>query len=386
MVTDAQLEEAHALSLRERIRIGEALVRMGVLDQDRLAWALGVQFELTYVDLNTGMIDWPFVRHFPLARLRELRLLPMSYAGGTIHAVVADPAKANLDGVSEELFAGRELLVQLADEDQIIAMLDEARRQQLTPRDAFAPTPTLEDADAWIDACIEMLAGGETKHRFVVVEQDRHHPQQFQIIRPNVEPEPPAVELSLARAILERLPAHFTEEFALPGGFAGITHPASTNPRAAVRVTSLHGSQGRVVVFERIPDSPPVVKPLAHYRITARDPLRTKAALARLGCLYFEPHTDCILAGASHQFATPFPPLRSVLCRRLAPAFTPAWIVWEAQSSSEAEFAPIGCVEGLIVVQRNQDASRDIVEPLLDSPASGVSELEAVLEEAKHGR
>ncbi len=179
MVTEAQLEEAHALSLRERIRIGEALVRMGVLDQDRLAWALGVQFELTYVDLNTGMIDWPFVRHFPLARLRELRLLPMSYAGGTIHAVVADPAKANLDAVSGELFAGRELLVQLADEDQIIAMLDEARRQQLTPRDAFAPTPTLEDAASWIDACIEMLAGGETTHRFVVLEQDRQHPQQF---------------------------------------------------------------------------------------------------------------------------------------------------------------------------------------------------------------
>lgn len=384
MVDERQLDEAQAYARAEGIRIGEALVAMGVLDRDRLAWALGVQFDLAYVDLDPDAIDWEFVMRFPLARLRELRLLPMSYAGGVVHAVIADPSRAKLEGVVDELFAGRELVVQLAAEERILALLGEAKRRQQTPHDAFAPPPKIEDAAAWLDDCIEMLGKPDGEHSFVVLEQDARRPHQYRILRPVADPPTTPVPAGLVRALLDLLSERFVEDVPVAGGFGGLA-PAmfaedGTARRAAVRATSLSGALGRVLVFERIPETPATAGNA--WRVRTNNVARAKAALARLCAVSFEAHIDCVPCTPTHRFAIAAPPFRSILCRRVAPALGAGRTLWEAVSPAEAEFAPFGFVDGLVVVQRDPDAREDVVEAIGDSPASAADELRAALAEA----
>lgn len=385
MVTEQQLEEAHALSRREGMRIGEALVAMGVLDRDRLAWALGVQFDLAYVDLDPDAIDWAFVLRFPLERLRELRLLPMSYAGGVVHAVIADPKRADLAAVVEELFAGRELVVQLADEERILALLGEAKRRQQTPNDAFAPPPRVEDAAAWLDSCIDMLARPDGDHGALVLAQDPRHPHLFRIPVPVVDPAPSPVPAALVATLLGQLRERFVEDLPVAGGFAGMC-PAvlgggGVAERSAVRATSLHGTLGRVVVFERIPGAVAAHREGASYRVRTSDVARAKAALAAICGASFEAHVDAAARTAMRQFAFALPELRAALCRRTAPAFAPAWVLWEAASAAEADLAPAGAVPRLAVVQHDAGARGTTVEPLGNAPAAGADELRAALAE-----
>jgi len=390
MVTEEQLDQAHALASREGVRIGEALVLMGVLDRDRLTWALGVQFDLSYVDLDMEMIDWAFVRRFRLARLRELRLLPMSFAGGVVHAVVADPTRAQLDVVAEELFPGRELVVQLAEEGEILAMLDEAKRQEQTPRDAFAPMPGTDDAAAWLAACIDTLGGGDARNSLVVLQQDPYRQDRFRVVRPAIDPPAAPIGEALIGAIIELIPSRFTEEFPLPGGFAGLCPEMLDEEggiqRGAVRVTSLHGTAGRTIIIERVPDAPREARAMLGVVLRTADTVRSKASLARLRGVFFEAHSDFLLCRGARQFSSPDPALRAAICRRVARALAAPWIVWEALTPAEADLAPLGIVDRLVVVRHDPHAAGDLLEPHGECPAATLDELAAALGEDSHVR
>lgn len=313
MVSDSELEAAAEMGRSEGIRIGEALVRMGVIDAAQLAWALGVQHDLTTVDLDPEMIDWGLVRRYPIPTLRKLMVLPLSDAGGPIRAVVADPT-TGLDQEIAELFGGREVVLQLAAADDIVAMLREAERDS-----TGADTSWRAAAERWLVDHLAVMDGGSGATLTMLQQTDA---ELFELRYPWDETEHPPVARPLVEALLQILPNHFTSEFPVPGGFAGFAGP--------FRVTAAHGTRGRLIVFERIAAVPAQIGAVALVEVPDSGSGKKAYLDAAFGvAATFEAHLDFRSESTSlQQFAVADPVHRLALCRRLAPVLC-GWLLLE---------------------------------------------------------
>lgn len=147
LVNHAQLEAGLAYARDHKLRLGEALIRLGHLNEDKLTWALGVQFDLSYVDLDDGMIDWDFLARLPLDDLERLLFLPLVSIGETIHAVIADPTVEGKTELLQSLFPDQRVIVQLASASEIRDVITRARKGGKRSLSVDAST-RLED---WLD-------------------------------------------------------------------------------------------------------------------------------------------------------------------------------------------------------------------------------------------
>src|SRR5262245_23136222 len=91
LLSPEDLQKGLDFANRERMRLGEALVQLGLLNKDKVSWALGVQFHLSYIYLDEETIDWNFLAQLPLDLLKRITLLPMMMINETVHAVIGDP-------------------------------------------------------------------------------------------------------------------------------------------------------------------------------------------------------------------------------------------------------------------------------------------------------
>ncbi|HTP64690.1 MAG TPA: pilus assembly protein PilB [Geobacteraceae bacterium] len=86
----AALEEQQ----RSGCRIGEALVRLGIVAQEDIDWALSNQLNIPYVRLNKETIDQAAVELVPAALARKYDLIPIYRSGEEIAIALADPLHA----------------------------------------------------------------------------------------------------------------------------------------------------------------------------------------------------------------------------------------------------------------------------------------------------
>jgi len=91
LITAPQLEQALALQQRDRLRLGEALVRLGFATEDDVAWALSTQLGLPYVHLRPDMVDPAALGCLPVDVARRLGVLPLLVTEGELAVAVADP-------------------------------------------------------------------------------------------------------------------------------------------------------------------------------------------------------------------------------------------------------------------------------------------------------
>jgi hypothetical protein len=360
-VKPEQLEPALELARRENLRLGEALVRLGFLDEDRLTWALGVQFELSYVDLSEDMIDWPLLLSLPLERLRELQLLPMALVDGAIHAVIADPLKAGLASALEELFRHKNVVVQLASAAAIETMLDSAARKK-----ALGLTSATRQADSssktFLAQALEAMASGGVDR--VVVAPDPGGECAYRVVSASEEG-------MQEGALLEEEAACFFREMSGDTGGAGLFHevvsalwPMSAKGAGrAIRGTALSGPLGRVGLLEAIPLHPPKLSCCRLRIFTGADPTIIKSAIfcevprmSAAGRAEAQPES-------SEPSAPPPPPTalecrvdwvarewlqvevgdaagRILACRRLLAGLRPRWMLLEIESLEELARIP----------------------------------------------
>ncbi|AJE04594.1 ATPase, T2SS/T4P/T4SS family [Geobacter pickeringii] len=72
-------------------RFGEALVRLGIVTQEDIDWALSNQLNIPYVRLKPTMVDRGAVAFVPAALARQYNLMPLICAGGELSIAIADP-------------------------------------------------------------------------------------------------------------------------------------------------------------------------------------------------------------------------------------------------------------------------------------------------------
>ena len=83
----AALEEQR----RSSCRFGEALVRLGIVTQEDIDWALSNHLDIPYIRLNHGMIDPEAVRLLPARLCRKYQLIPLIRAADELSIAIADP-------------------------------------------------------------------------------------------------------------------------------------------------------------------------------------------------------------------------------------------------------------------------------------------------------
>lgn len=72
-------------------RFGEALVKLGIVDQEDIDWALSNQLDIPYVRLNEQTIDRNAVKLVPGGMARRFNLIPIIRTGDDLHIALADP-------------------------------------------------------------------------------------------------------------------------------------------------------------------------------------------------------------------------------------------------------------------------------------------------------
>lgn len=113
------LEEQH----RSGCRFGEALVRLGIVQQEDIDWALSNQLDIPYVRLNEQNIDRAALALVPVELARKYNLIPIIRTGDELHIALADPL--NRDAVEAvEQVSGCRVTVSMPIIRELREMLD----------------------------------------------------------------------------------------------------------------------------------------------------------------------------------------------------------------------------------------------------------------------
>jgi type IV pilus assembly protein PilB len=100
-------EEDISAALKEQkasgCRIGEALVKLGIVSQEDIDWALSNQLNIPYIRLTRETIDKAAVELVPAELARRFDLMPIYRTGDEIVIALADPLnKAAIDAVEKK--------------------------------------------------------------------------------------------------------------------------------------------------------------------------------------------------------------------------------------------------------------------------------------------
>ena len=91
IVTEKMVEEALAHARKEGIRIGEALVALGLADEEDVTKALATQYDMEYVDLERQMLVPGLLEEVPEEIIRRHLVLPISKEGNRLKVIIPDP-------------------------------------------------------------------------------------------------------------------------------------------------------------------------------------------------------------------------------------------------------------------------------------------------------
>ena len=103
IVTEEDIRAALEEQQRSGCRIGEAFVKLGVVTQEDIDWALSNQLDIPYVRLRKEMIDSAAVGLVPARLARQYNLIPLIRVGDELNVALADPLNsAAIEAVEQE--------------------------------------------------------------------------------------------------------------------------------------------------------------------------------------------------------------------------------------------------------------------------------------------
>ncbi|GFO67810.1 general secretory pathway protein GspE [Geomonas limicola] len=91
IITEQELKAALEEQKVSGCRVGEALVRQGVVTQEDIDWALAHQLNIPYVRLRKDNLDAAAVERVPAALARRYQLFPVFLSGNELSVAMADP-------------------------------------------------------------------------------------------------------------------------------------------------------------------------------------------------------------------------------------------------------------------------------------------------------
>ena len=91
VVTREGVEEALEHARRESLRIGEALIALGLADEEDVTKALAAQYDMEYVDLERQVVVPGLLHEIPDDIIRRHLVLPISKEDNRLKVIITDP-------------------------------------------------------------------------------------------------------------------------------------------------------------------------------------------------------------------------------------------------------------------------------------------------------
>lgn len=92
-VTQRALQQALSHQARNRIRVGQSLVELGLCDEVVLSRTLAEQHGLDFVDLDRFPVDRSAAAKLPLRRLKQQFMVPLMIVNDELLIAVSSPPK-----------------------------------------------------------------------------------------------------------------------------------------------------------------------------------------------------------------------------------------------------------------------------------------------------
>lgn len=90
-VGEKEIQEALELQKKEKILFGEALVKLGYVEEEKILWALAKQYNLSYVPIHLEDLDPELVKKIPREFALKQKVLPLYRIGDEVAMVTSMP-------------------------------------------------------------------------------------------------------------------------------------------------------------------------------------------------------------------------------------------------------------------------------------------------------
>lgn len=91
MISPEQLKKALQVQKEKNKRIGEALIELSYITQDQVNWVLSKQLDIPYVQIETEQLDIDLFKNFPEYLIKNYRLVPLIELNNKLVIAMADP-------------------------------------------------------------------------------------------------------------------------------------------------------------------------------------------------------------------------------------------------------------------------------------------------------
>lgn len=144
IITEDDVQAALEEQARTGCRLGEALVRLGIVSQEDVDWALSNQLDIPFIRLKRELIDRSVIAQVPADMARTYTCIPLFLAEGELNIAIADPLdRTAIESIEQH--SGLRVSISVALSAEIVEMINEfygpERREILGfESPAFSPT------------------------------------------------------------------------------------------------------------------------------------------------------------------------------------------------------------------------------------------------------
>ncbi|MGC8554310.1 MAG: GspE/PulE family protein [Candidatus Acidulodesulfobacterium sp.] len=145
LLNPTNLENALAEAKKRNIRLGNALVSLGILSEDKILDALSSQLSLRKIDLSKTIVDPAIGKLLPERLARQFKMVPVTMVGDVLTVALSDPLNVfALDALKRDVNANIE--VALSNEKDILRAIDYVWTAKEVSKAAAGQTVVASDA------------------------------------------------------------------------------------------------------------------------------------------------------------------------------------------------------------------------------------------------
>ena len=123
VIKEADIKKAIQAGREKGLRVGEALIDLGLITEDRMLWALAEQLGISYIRVTKDQVNAETVKLIPEEMARRHMALPLIFVGNELTLAVSDPLQEDFfNEIGETL--GCEILLSLCNAEDIKSGFD----------------------------------------------------------------------------------------------------------------------------------------------------------------------------------------------------------------------------------------------------------------------
>lgn len=91
LITKEQLEQALSYQKQRGIKLGAALIELGIVTEDDIIWALGNQLNISFIHLNPDLVSPDVIKLITPEFAKEHKIIPLYKVGNQLSVCMVDP-------------------------------------------------------------------------------------------------------------------------------------------------------------------------------------------------------------------------------------------------------------------------------------------------------